>query len=128
MLFAGPSGVLQRAHGAFVSDQEVEAVADYLRQQGRPDYLHCVVEAPVENGAGEPAAKGGGEDLFDQAVAIVLRDQKPSISYLQRRLSIGYNRAADLIERMEDEGIVGPADRSGRREILAPQGGVASAA
>ncbi|MGE0775363.1 MAG: DNA translocase FtsK, partial [Sphingomonadaceae bacterium] len=91
--------------------------------QGAPDYL-AAVTAPTEVTGGEESSGGGSEeDLYDRAVAIVLRDRKASTSYVQRRLSIGYNRAADLMERMEREGVVSAASNVGRREILASPAG-----
>ncbi|MEO0671765.1 MAG: DNA translocase FtsK, partial [Pseudomonadota bacterium] len=117
MLLSDGSGRLRRVHGAFVSDQEVEAVAAFLRDQGEPDYVAGLTEAPEDDEAAAPNAAEAG-DLFDKAVAIVMRDRKASTSYLQRRLQIGYNRAADLIERMEADGLIGPADHAGRRDIL----------
>src|SRR5690606_24527209 len=102
---------------------EVEAVAKFLRDQGAPQYLEEVTAGgdDDEDGGGDIGA-GGGEgsaDLYDQAVAVVTRDGKASTSYIQRRLQIGYNRAASLMERMEREGVVGPANHAGKREILA---------
>ena len=83
-----------------------------------------ITDTPEESGAERPLPQGqGDEDLYDRAVAIIVRDRKASTSYLQRRLSIGYNRAADLIERMEAEGLIGPANHAGKREILAQPGG-----
>jgi len=124
MLFSSGSGKTMRVHGPFVSDDEVEAVATALRSGSEPDYVEALaikLEAdPVvagSSGAGAPAPVSA-DDLFDRAVAIVHRDGKASTSYLQRRLGIGYNRAADLIERMEAEGLVSPADNVGRRRVL----------
>jgi S-DNA-T family DNA segregation ATPase FtsK/SpoIIIE len=123
MLYMAGGGRITRLHGPFVSDQEVEAVAKFLRDQGQPQYLEEITAGGDEDGDdGEAAIGGGGEgsnDLYDQAVAIVTRDGKASTSYVQRRLQIGYNRAASLIERMEQEGVVGPANHAGKREILA---------
>jgi len=116
MLYSGGAGQIVRVHGAFVSDEEVEAIADSLRQQGGPQYIEGILDAPESvGGAPEP----NEADLYDRAVAIVLRDRKASTSYLQRRLSIGYNRAADLIERMEREGLISAASATGKRDILA---------
>ncbi len=118
MLYASGSGQTLRVHGPFVSDDEVEAVAGHLKEQGTPSYVAEVTEAPEpaeDQGANKASAS---DDIYDQALAIVLRDRKASTSYIQRRLSIGYNRAADLIERMEDEGVIGPAGSGGKREIL----------
>jgi S-DNA-T family DNA segregation ATPase FtsK/SpoIIIE len=123
MLYMAGGGRITRLHGPFVSDQEVEAVAKFLREQGQPQYLDEVTAGGDEDEDGGEANYGGGEgsgnDLYDQAVAVVTRDGKASTSYIQRRLQIGYNRAASLIERMEQEGVVGPANHAGKREILA---------
>jgi S-DNA-T family DNA segregation ATPase FtsK/SpoIIIE len=119
MLYSLGAGQTVRAHGPFVSDDEVERVAESLRRQGPPVYIDGVTDTPpsTESGTMEPRA-ASDDDLYDMAVAVVLRDRKVSTSYLQRRLSIGYNRAADLVERMESEGLIGPANNVGRREIL----------
>ncbi|MFC3080586.1 DNA translocase FtsK 4TM domain-containing protein [Phenylobacterium terrae] len=122
MLYMAGGGRITRLHGPFVADQEVEAVAKFLREQGQPQYLEEVTAGGDEEGeeaALDLGGEGGGNDLYDQAVAIVTRDGKASTSYVQRRLQIGYNRAASLIERMEREGVVGPANHAGKREILA---------
>jgi DNA segregation ATPase FtsK/SpoIIIE, S-DNA-T family len=124
LLFMAGGGRIRRLHGPFVSDQEVEQVAAWLKAQGAPDYLDAVTEEIEEDGgAGDMfgGGEGSGDDLFDQAVAVVARDRKASTSYIQRRLQIGYNRAASLVERMEDEGMIGPADHSGKREIFLPE-------
>ncbi|MEO1265399.1 MAG: DNA translocase FtsK, partial [Pseudomonadota bacterium] len=118
MLLSDGSGRLRRVHGAFVSDTEVEDVTAYLRAQGEPDYVTGVTDVPDEAEVEGAPSAADASDLFDKAVAIVLRDKKASTSYLQRRLQIGYNRAADLIERMEADGLISPADHAGRREIL----------
>ncbi|MBA2398150.1 MAG: DNA translocase FtsK [Bradyrhizobium sp.] len=124
MLYMAGGGRISRVHGPFVSDEEVEKVVRHLKTQGQPEYLEAVTaEEPVdEDGAvfdstGMGSGEGAG-DLFSQAVAIVKRDRKASTSYIQRRLQIGYNRAASLMERMELEGIVGQANHAGKREIL----------
>jgi S-DNA-T family DNA segregation ATPase FtsK/SpoIIIE len=134
MLHMAGGGRISRVHGPFVSDDEVEKVVAHLKAQGRPDYLDAVTagedgeEGGAEDADGE--AEGGavfdkgafgedGADLYDQAVKVVLRDKKCSTSYIQRRLQIGYNRAASLVERMEKEGLVGPANHAGKREIIA---------
>jgi S-DNA-T family DNA segregation ATPase FtsK/SpoIIIE len=121
MLYMAGGGRITRLHGPFVTDEEVETVARFLREQGEPDYLADVTALPEEeDGVGAEAEEGGGSnDLYDQAVAVVTRDGKASTSYIQRRLQIGYNRAASLIERMEREGVVGAANHAGKREILA---------
>ena len=128
MLYMAGGGRIMRVHGPFVSDDEVEKIVGHLKKQGVPEYLDAVTEDDGEDGpAGEdggadPAPGASGNDLYDQAVAIVLRDGKASTSYVQRRLSIGYNRAASLIERMEQEGVISPANHAGKREILVPNG------
>jgi S-DNA-T family DNA segregation ATPase FtsK/SpoIIIE len=122
MLYMAGGGRVTRLHGPFVSDGEVEAVARYLRSQGEPQYLEdvtAVLESEDLEGGGEFGEGGSGDDLYDRAVAVVTRDRKASTSYIQRRLQIGYNRAASLMERMEDEGVVGPANHAGKRDILA---------
>ncbi len=121
MLYMAGGGRITRLHGPFVSDGEVEAVARFLREQGEPQYVEEVTAAPEEDEEGGADLFGGegSNDLYDQAVAVVTRDRKASTSYIQRRLQIGYNRAASLMERMEREGVVGPANHAGKREILA---------
>jgi S-DNA-T family DNA segregation ATPase FtsK/SpoIIIE len=131
MLYMAGGGRLTRVHGPFVSDNEVEKVVEHLKRQGRPDYLDAVTtsddeeaddetEGPDEDGTVFDKGTFGeeGADLYDQAIMIVMRDKKASTSYIQRRLQIGYNRAASIMERMENEGIVGPANHAGKREIL----------
>ena len=142
MLFMTGGGRIQRVHGPFVDDAEVEGIVSHLKAQGVPDYLDAVLEDDEDEDEGKSGSgkggKGGGNgsasknaapvddeldesaDLYDQAVAVVLRDGKASTSYIQRRLSIGYNRAASIIEKMENEGVVGPANHAGKREILVP--------
>jgi S-DNA-T family DNA segregation ATPase FtsK/SpoIIIE len=119
MLYSMGSGQTMRAHGPFVTDEEVESIAEALRRQGPPRYVGGVTDTPpCPDSASSEERESRQDDLYDKAVAIVLRDRKASTSYLQRRLSIGYNRAADVIERMEREGVIGPANNVGRREIL----------
>ncbi|OGS90466.1 MAG: cell division protein FtsK [Gallionellales bacterium GWA2_60_18] len=123
MLYLPPgTGYPQRVHGAFVSDQEVHRVAEYLKAQGMPNYIEGVLEAPEEAGeGGEGAALDAEADpLYDQAVEIVLKTRRPSISLVQRHLRIGYNRAARLIEQMEAAGIVSAMQSNGNREVIAP--------
>ena len=124
MLYMAGGGRIQRVHGPFVSDVEVEDVVAHLKMQGSPQYLEAITaDDDDEGGSGGPAgtqAMADSEDPYDQAVAIVLRDGKASTSYIQRRLGIGYNRAASLIERMEREGVISPANHAGKREILVP--------
>ena len=122
LLFMAGGGRIRRLHGPFVTDAEVERVVDMLKAQGAPQYRTDVTEEPNDNaGDDNPElfdGEGGDGDLFDRAVEIVRRDRKASTSYLQRRLSIGYNRAATLIEQMEKEGIISTANAAGKREIL----------
>jgi len=123
MLHMAGGGRLRRVHGAFVSDDEVEKVVSFLKKQGAPSYVQEVTELrDEEDGDFDPFETGGntssGDALYDRAVAVVLRDRKVSTSYVQRRLQIGYNRAATLIERMEEEGVISQANHAGKREIL----------
>ncbi|TJW75476.1 MAG: DNA translocase FtsK, partial [Mesorhizobium sp.] len=128
MLYMAGGGRIQRVHGPFVSDDEVERIVGHLKLQGVPEYLDAITEdddEDDEDGSPSKGSGGGGnfedsDDPYDQAVAVVLRDGKASTSYIQRRLGIGYNRAASIIEKMEKEGIVGPANHAGKREILVP--------
>jgi S-DNA-T family DNA segregation ATPase FtsK/SpoIIIE len=124
MLYMAGGGRISRVHGPFVSDEEVEKVVRHLKSQGTPQYLESVTAEdptdddgnPIFDATGMGGAEGG--DLYQQAVQVVLRDRKASTSYIQRRLQIGYNRAASLMERMEKEGVVGQPNHSGKREIL----------
>jgi S-DNA-T family DNA segregation ATPase FtsK/SpoIIIE len=122
LLFMAGGGRIRRLHGPFVSDAEVERVVDILKAQGTPQYRQDVTEEPSQAGdLDEPGlfdGEGSGDEIFDRAVDIVRRDRKASTSYLQRRLQIGYNRAATLIEQMEKEGIISTANAAGKREIL----------
>jgi S-DNA-T family DNA segregation ATPase FtsK/SpoIIIE len=124
MLYMAGGGRISRVHGPFVSDEEVEKVVRHLKAQGAPEYLEAVTAEDPTDEDGNPVfdatAMGGAEggDLYQQAVQIVVRDRKASTSYIQRRLQIGYNRAASLMERMEQEGVVGQANHAGKREIL----------
>jgi DNA segregation ATPase FtsK/SpoIIIE, S-DNA-T family len=123
MLYMAGGGRISRVHGPFVSDEEVEKVVRHLKAQGAPQYLEAVTasdEEDEDNPVFDATAMGGGEtnDLYQQAVQVVMRDRKASTSYIQRRLQIGYNRAASIMERMEEEGIVGAANHAGKREIL----------
>ena len=126
MLYMAGGGRISRVHGPFCSDEEVEKIVRHLKAQGQPQYLEAVTvsEEPEEGEEGADGAvfdnseMGKTNDLYSQAVALVMRDRKASTSYIQRRLQIGYNRAASLMEKMELEGIVGQANHAGKREIL----------
>jgi S-DNA-T family DNA segregation ATPase FtsK/SpoIIIE len=128
MLFLPPgTGVPQRVHGAFVSDAEVLRVVKHLKAAGPPVYLDEVLEGPSQPVPGLSPQAGGGmlddgeqDPLYDEAVRIVTETRKASISGVQRRLKIGYNRAARLVETMEEAGLVGPLQTNGSREVLAP--------
>jgi S-DNA-T family DNA segregation ATPase FtsK/SpoIIIE len=126
MLYMAGGGRIRRLHGPFVADGEVEAIVNHLKSQGSPDYLDAIIadedemgEDGAAGGADEYANGGGsGDELYDKAVHVVITDKKVSTSYIQRRLAIGYNKAATLIERMEKEGVISAANHSGKREIL----------
>ena len=124
MLYKPSSGIATRVHGAFVSDEEVHRVVSYLKSQGEPDYIEGVLEGGTTEGEdGSASSEGGGaqgDSMYDNAVAIVLKDRKSSISYIQRKLGIGYNRSANLVEQMEKAGILSPMGTNGQREILVP--------
>jgi S-DNA-T family DNA segregation ATPase FtsK/SpoIIIE len=124
MLYLPPgTGLPQRVHGAFVADHEVHKVVEHLKSLATPEYLEEVLEpeVPEEGAAGGDGAPAGEKDpLYDQAVEIVLRTRRPSISLVQRHLRIGYNRAARLIEDMERAGMVSPMQSNGNREVLVP--------
>jgi S-DNA-T family DNA segregation ATPase FtsK/SpoIIIE len=126
MLHMMAGGRIRRIHGPFVTDHEVEDVVRFLKSQGQPEYLDAVTEDPEEDGDDpygvlESGGNGNsGDDLYDKALAIVARDRKATISYIQRRLEIGYNRAAKVIERMEAEGVVSKPNHKGLREVLLP--------
>ncbi len=124
MLYLPPgSGYPQRVHGAFVDDQEVHRVVDTLKSRGEPQYIESILEAPVSSDDSVDGAMGGdaeSDPLYDQAVEIVLKNKRASISLVQRHLRIGYNRAARLVEQMESAGLVSSMSSSGSREILAP--------
>ena len=126
MLYMAGGSRVSRVHGPFVSDQEVERVVRHLKEQGVPEYLEEITAEPQEGEDGSVFDKSAmgeeGGDLYERAVGIVLRDKKASTSYVQRRLQIGYNRAATLIERMEAEGVISAPNHAGKREILAGGG------
>jgi S-DNA-T family DNA segregation ATPase FtsK/SpoIIIE len=128
MLYMAGGGKITRCHGPFVSDEEVEEVVNHLKSFGDPEYINGVVDGPdedKESSIDQVLGLGGntdGEDaLYDQAVAIVVRDRKCSTSYIQRKLSIGYNKAARLVEQMEDQGVVSSSNHVGKREVLVPE-------
>jgi S-DNA-T family DNA segregation ATPase FtsK/SpoIIIE len=120
MLYMAGGGRITRVHGPFVGDKEVEAVVSFLKSRGAPTYLDEVTEeqdAPLD--AEGSAESESGDQLYDQAVALVCRERKASTSFVQRHLQIGYNRAARIIEQMEAEGVVSAANHVGKREVLA---------
>ena len=138
MLYMAAGGRITRVHGAFVSDREVEALVAQLKDQGEPEYVHSIIEegedgaATLDNDgpAASPSTSGAdgdmrglpeasGDDLYDQAVALVLRENKVSVSFIQRHLQIGYNRSARIVERMEADGLISAANHVGKRDILA---------
>ncbi|MCB4457633.1 DNA translocase FtsK [Leisingera sp. McT4-56] len=130
MLYMAGGAKITRCHGPFCSDEEVEEVVNHLKQFGPPDYVGSVLDGPDEDKADNIDAvlglnTGGNTDtedaLYDTAVAIVIKDRKCSTSYIQRKLAIGYNKAARLVEQMEDEGVVSAANHVGKREILVPE-------
>jgi S-DNA-T family DNA segregation ATPase FtsK/SpoIIIE len=128
MLYMAGGSKITRVHGPFCSDEEVEEIVNYLKAYGPPEYFSGVVEGPAEDSASsidEVLGLGGntdGEDaLYDTAVAIVAKDRKCSTSYIQRKLAIGYNKAARLVEQMDDDGLVSGANHVGKREILIPE-------
>jgi DNA segregation ATPase FtsK/SpoIIIE, S-DNA-T family len=127
MLYMAGGSKITRIHGPFVSDEEVEEVVTHLKSYGPADYVSSVLEAPegereTEIDAVLGLGDGSSDDaLYDQAVAIVARDRKCSTSYIQRKLGIGYNKAARLVEQMETEGVVSRANQVGKREILVPE-------
>jgi S-DNA-T family DNA segregation ATPase FtsK/SpoIIIE len=130
MLYMAGGAKITRCHGPFVSDEEVEEIVNHLKAYGEPDYISGVIEGPAEDSEASIDAVLGlggntdGEDaLYDTAVAIVIKDRKCSTSYIQRKLAIGYNKAARLVEQMEDQGLVSPANHVGKREILVPEQG-----
>ncbi len=128
MLYMGNGQRIARIHGPFVSDEEVEEIVNHLKSFGPPQYMSGVVEGPDEDAAsdidmvlGLGTGEGGDDALYDQAVHIVAKDRKCSTSYIQRKLGIGYNKAARLVEQMEEQGVVTPANHVGKREILVPE-------
>ena len=135
MLHLMPGDRISRIHGPLVTDAEVERAVRHLKAQGEPDYDDDVTSEGAEDGGSDGGASGGGgsglldgpgggDALYQQAVQVVLKDGKASTSYLQRKLAIGYNSAAKLIERMENEGLISHADHVGRRQVLMGRGGI----
>jgi S-DNA-T family DNA segregation ATPase FtsK/SpoIIIE len=125
MLYMAGGGRITRVHGPFVSDTEVETVVRYLKTQGEPAYIDSITEDDGSLEAPEEDADTGtttGDDLYDRAVAVVCHERKASTSFVQRQLRIGYNSAARLIERMEQEGVVSQPNHAGKREVLARGG------
>ena len=127
MLYMAGGAKITRVHGPFVSDEEVEEIVNYLKAFGPPDYMSGVVDGPDEEKESDidlVLGLGGNTDaedaLYDTAVQIVIKDRKCSTSYIQRKLAIGYNKAARLVEQMEENGLVSPANHVGKREILVP--------
>ncbi len=120
MLYMAGGGRITRVHGPFLADTEVEDLVAFLKSQGDPEYIDAVTEdeAAADGIPGFEPSEESGDDLYDQAVALVAREQKASTSFIQRHLSIGYNRAAKIIEQMEKEGVVGQANHVGKREVL----------
>ena len=125
MLYMAGGSRITRVHGPFVSDEEVEEVVNHLKSFGPPQYVSNVVESPEDERDAEIdailASDGSDDALYDQAVAIVAKDRKCSTSYIQRKLAIGYNKAARLVEQMEEQGVVSPANHVGKREVLVPE-------
>ncbi|MDE2502125.1 MAG: DNA translocase FtsK, partial [Burkholderiales bacterium] len=129
MLYLAPgTGLPVRVHGAFVSDEEVHRVVEYLRTQGEPNYIEGILEggvldadAPAADGAAAGGGGGEADALYDQAVEVVLQHRRASISLVQRHLRIGYNRAARLLEQMEQSGLVSAMGHNGNRDIIVPK-------
>ncbi len=128
MLYMAGGGRITRVHGPFVSDEEVEEVVRHLKTLGFPDYDAGIMEGPdadeeseIDLVLGLGGNTNGDDALFDQAVAIVAKDRKCSTSYIQRKLSVGYNKAAKLVELMEEAGVVSQANHVGKREVLVPE-------
>ncbi|AFB29531.1 DNA translocase FtsK [Rickettsia rickettsii] len=122
MLFMGSTSKISRVHGPFVNEAEIEQITEYLKERGTPEYISAVIEQPEEDDSSIDIGDGTSDDvLYKKAVQIVRDERKSSISYIQRSLRIGYNKAANLVEKMEKEGIVSPPNHTGKREILLPE-------
>ncbi|MDQ2101985.1 DNA translocase FtsK [Azospirillum isscasi] len=129
MLYMAGGGRITRVHGPFVSDSEVEEIVQFIKSQGAPNYVTAITEEEEEAIADDDDDNGGGnsgDDLYMQAVNLVVREGKVSVSFIQRQLQIGYNRAARLVERMETERVVGPANHQGKREVLLSPAGLSA--
>ncbi|WP_205944808.1 DNA translocase FtsK [Pelagibius litoralis] len=126
MLYMAQGGRITRVHGPLVTDQEVEDVVAFLKRQGEPSYIESITEdaeSDMDGGGAVGMGESSGDDLYDRAVAVVLQNRKASTSFVQRHLQIGYNRAARIIERMENEGLISAANHVGKREVIPPGGG-----
>jgi S-DNA-T family DNA segregation ATPase FtsK/SpoIIIE len=128
LLWMQSGGKISRVHGPFVKDEEVERVVNWLKDQGTPQYVEGITDPVEEESSVADAAFGTSsgdpeEDMYREAVAAVVRDKRPTTSYVQRVLRIGYNRAASMIERMEREGVISAADHAGKRQILVRDAG-----
>jgi S-DNA-T family DNA segregation ATPase FtsK/SpoIIIE len=128
MLYMASGGRITRIHAPFVSDEEVEEIVNHLKSLGAPDYVQGVADGPedevqteIDQVLGLGGNTGGEDALYDQAVAIAARDRKCSTSYIQRKLAIGYNKAARIVEQMEDNGVISKANQVGKREVLIPE-------
>ena len=122
MLFSDRGTKLRRIHGAFLSDDEVHRVVDFLKTQAKPVYDMDILKPREEDAEDGAPADDFHDELYDQAIAIVCETRQASVSFIQRRLQIGYNRAARMVEQMERDGIVGAANGAKPREIIAPPG------
>lgn len=125
MLYMAAGGQIQRVHGPFASDEDIENVVNFLKSQAEPAYLEDITDGSGDFEGSDVMAAMFGEDdessvdaLYDQAVALVARERKASTSFVQRHLQIGYNRAARIVEEMERQGVIGPANNVGKREVL----------
>ena len=119
MLFTPPgSPGLVRLHAPFASEIEIEKIVEFLKEQGEPEYDESFIKDDSGSGGGSSGSVGELDELYEQAKEVILAEKKTSISYLQRRLTIGYNRAANIIEQLEQNGVLGPANAKGQREIL----------
>ena len=118
MLYMSGAGRILRVHGPFVKDSEVERVVNFIRNQGVPDYVDIITEQSDESNSNKEQNKNSEDDMYNRALEIIMNDKKCSVSYIQRKLQIGYNRAARIIEEMEEKGVLSPPNNNGKREIL----------